>query len=91
MDGLSTRLNLNKRGINTKAKCPLCEKALESTGHALLYCDRLWNVWWNWQAYPINLLAENKNFVDVAMQILNASTHHDLETFFATAWSIWYN
>ena len=44
---LPTRLNLNKRGINTEAKCPLCEKALESTSHALLFCDRLWDVWWN--------------------------------------------
>ena len=88
---LPTRLNLNKRGINTEAKCPLCEKALESTSHALLFCDRLWDVWWNWHACPISLLAENKNFVDAALQILDAGTHHDLETLFATAWSIWYN
>nr|POE46443.1 hypothetical protein CFP56_41690 [Quercus suber] len=36
-------------------------------------------------------IIEQKTFVDVALQILDAGTHHDLETLFATAWSIWYN
>ena len=89
MEGLPTRLNLHKRGINTEVKCPLCEKVVESTSHALLYCDRIWDVWWYWHDCPISLLAENKTFVDVALQILNKGTHHNLDTFFATAWCIW--
>ena len=41
MDGLPIRLNLAKCGLNIEAKCPLCEKALESTSYALIYCDKL--------------------------------------------------
>ena len=50
MDGLPTRLDLAKRGLNIEAKCPLYEKALESTSHALIYYDKLGDVWWNWQS-----------------------------------------
>ena len=91
MDGLRTRLNLAKRGLNVEAKCPLYEKAIESTNHALIYCDKLCEVWWNWQACPINLLAENICLVDLALKILDAGTPLDLETLFATTWSIWFN
>ena len=91
MDGLRTRLNLAKRGLNVEAKCPLCEKAIESTSHALIYCDKLYEVWWNRQACPINLLAENICLVDLALKILDAGTPLDLETLFATTWSIWFN
>lgn len=91
MEWLPTRLNLGRRGMNIETKCPLYERELESTIHALLYCNKLWDVWWSWHTCPINILAGNKNFVDVAILILNAGTPHDLETFFATAWSIWYN
>ena len=50
MDWLPTRLNLAKHGLNIEAKCPLYEKALESTSHALIYYDKLGDVWWNWQS-----------------------------------------
>ncbi|KAK9993278.1 hypothetical protein SO802_022981 [Lithocarpus litseifolius] len=91
MEGLPTKLNLGRRGVNIETKCPLCEKELESTSHALLYCTKLWDVWWSWTTCPINLLAENKEFVEVALLIMYAGTPKDLETLFATAWSIWYN
>ena len=91
MDGLPTRLNLAKRGLNIEAKCPLCEKALESTSHALIQCDKLGDVWWNWHTCPVNLLGRNINLVDLALEILEAGTPQDLEIFFATAWSIWLN
>ena len=35
MNGLPTCLNMEKRGIEVDAKCPLCEKAVESTKHAV--------------------------------------------------------
>ena len=91
MDGLRTRLNLAKRGLNVEAKCPLYEKAIESTSHALIYCDKLYKVWWNWQACPINLLAENICLVNLALKILDVGTSLDLETLFTTTWSIWFN
>ena len=91
MDGLPTRLHLAKCGLNIEAKCPLCEKALESTSYALIYCDKLSDVWWSWQTCLVNLLMGNINFMDLALKILDAGTPQDLETLFAIAWSIWYN
>ena len=74
IDGLPTRLNLAKRGLNVGAGCPLCEKAVESSSHALIYCNKLCEVWWNWQDCPINLLAVNRCYVDLALEILDAGS-----------------
>ena len=91
MNGLLTRMNMVTRGIDVDATCPICGKEGESTKHALLYCKKICDVWWFWQSCPINLLAETNDVVDVALRIMEARTCHDLEIFFVTAWSIWYN
>ena len=91
IEGLPTRLNLVKRGINVGADCPLCGKCVESTSHVLIFCNKISEVWWNWQNCPINLLAVNLSFVDLALEILDAGCPNDLETFFVTAWAVWYN
>ena len=91
MEGLPTQLNRGRRGMNIETKCPICEREFESTSHALLYCTILWDVCWSWNTCPIQLLAENKDFMDVAMLTMNAGTPQDLEILFATVWSIWYN
>ena len=82
VNGLPTHLNMERRGIEVDAKCPLCEKAIESTEHALLYYGKICDVWWNWQSCPINMLVGTHDIVDVALQILESSTSHDLETLF---------
>ena len=91
LDRLPTRLNLAKRGVRVEAECPLCEKAMESTSHALIYCDELCEVWWNWQDCPINLLVGNMCLVDLALKILDAGSPRDLETLFATTRAICFN
>ena len=91
INGLPTHVNLRNRGIGIDALYPLCGKAPKSTQHALIFCEKIWELWWHWQACPISLLVENHAFIDVAMQILEKGTSHDLELFFVTAWSIWYN
>ena len=73
------------------ADCPLCGKCVESTSHALIFCKKISEVWWNWQNCPINLLAVNLSFVDLALEILDAGCPNDLETLFVTAWAVWYN
>ena len=88
LDGLPTRLNLAKQGVMVKAECPLCEKAMESTSHALFYCDKLCEVWWNWHDCPINLLARNMCLMDLALKNLDARAPSNLETLFATTWAI---
>ena len=84
INGLPTCVNLRNRGIRNDALCFLCKKAPESTQHALILCEKVWEVWWHWQACPISLLVENHAFIDVAMQILEKGTSHDLELFFVT-------
>ena len=91
VNGLPTRMNMVTRGIDVDASCPLCGKEGESTKHAILYCKKICDVWWFWQSCPINLLAETNDVVNVALRIMEAGTCHDLEIFFVTAWSIWYN
>ena len=39
VNGLPTMQNLNHRGIHCSSFCPLCDKAIETTTHALLHCD----------------------------------------------------
>lgn len=58
----SDSVKLGKKRDQHDAMCPLCKKALEITAHALLRCDKVWEVWWNWQTCPINLLPENYDF-----------------------------
>ena len=91
IDGLPTRLNLVRKGLNVGADSPLCGKVAESTSHALIFCNKISEVWWNWRSCPINLLAVNKSFVDLALEILDAGSPVDLETLFVTAWAVWYN
>ena len=92
MNGLPTLLNLGKREVSIDALCPLCGKDFESTTHALIRCSKNWEVWWNWQTCPINLGDGNLDILDAALRILEAGgTPQDLETFFVTAWLIWYN
>ena len=91
MDGLPTRLNLARRGLNNETTCPQCKTALESTSHALIHCEKLGDVWWSWHSCPVNLLGRDINLVDIALEILEAGSPQDLEIFIATAWSIWLN
>ena len=91
LDGLPTKLNLAKRGVMVEAACPLCLKASEITSHVLFYCDKIWEVWWNWHDCPITLLEGNLCLVDVALKILDAGSPGDLEILFTTAWAIWFN
>jgi len=91
MNGLLTMLNLGRRGVNIDGLCPLCGKEMQSTIYALLLCGKVKEVWWNWQTCPVNIMAENHDLVKVALHILQAGTPKDLEVFFITASSIWYN
>ena len=91
MNGLPTRLNLEKKGIRIDGSCPLCEKSLESIKHALIHCSKAQEVWWNWQTCPINLGVKRLDITDIALGIMENGTSLDLEIFFATTWSIWHN
>ena len=39
MNGLSTRLNLSRRGVNIKPMCPIYDQEMETTTHALIQCE----------------------------------------------------
>ena len=84
-------LNLNHRGIHCSSFCPICDKTLESTTHALLHCDHTKLTWAPWYNCPVEVSSTPRDFVDVALDFIEKGSPLDLELFFAVAWSIWWN
>ena len=84
-------LNLSHRGIHCSSFCPICDKALESTAHALLLCDHAKLTWAKWHNCPVDVTSSPRDLVDVALKFIVKGSPHDLELFFAVAWSIWWN
>ena len=84
-------LNLNHRGIHCSSFCPICDKALESTAHALLHCDHTKLTWAPWHNCPVEVSSSPRDFVDVALDFIEKGSPLDLELFFVVAWSIWWN
>ena len=91
MNGLLTKLNLNKRGVNINPKCLICEKETETIIRTFLQCDLAKQVSSKWEGCLINLIVSHFDFTDIAMQFLNIRAANELETFFVTSWAIWYN
>ena len=89
--GLPIAENLKKRGINTSELCPCCEKEPESITHSLLRCEIAKKVWNCWRECPMDIPSSQWDIFDVALEILAQGIAMDLETYFVTAWSIWYN
>lgn len=91
MNGLPTRLNLSRRGVNISLKCPICDQELETTTYALIQCDLEKQVWDRWEWSPMNMRESQLDTTDVALKNLNDGAAQDLETFFATSWAIQYS
>ena len=91
VNGLSTRLNLCRRGVNINPLCPMCEQEPESISHTLLHCNFAKQVWDKWEGCPINMKVRQGDFTDFALQTLNTGATQDLEILLVTSWSIWYN
>ena len=91
VNGLPTMLNLSHRGVHCSSFCPICDKALESTAHALLLCDHAKLTWVKWHNCPVDVTSSPRDLVDVAFEFIMKGSPHDLELFFAMAWSIWWN
>ena len=83
--------NLNHRGIHYSSFYPLCDKAKETTAHALLHYDHAKLTLVYWHNYPINLTPYTRELVDIALDIAEKDSSFALELFFAVAWSIWWN
>ena len=91
VNGLPTMQNLNHRGIHCSSFYPLCDKAIETTAHALLHCDHAKMTWAFWHNCPVDLFSPYCDLVDVALDFIVKGSPNDLELFFAVAWSIWWN
>ena len=55
MNGLPTKLNLCKRGVNISPLCPICDQEVESIAHVLFQCDLALQVWNRWEGCPMNM------------------------------------
>ncbi|KAK9986499.1 hypothetical protein SO802_031450 [Lithocarpus litseifolius] len=83
--------NLSHKGIHCSGFCPLRDKAIKTTAHALLHCDHAKMTWAFWHNCPIDFSSPNCDLVDIALDIIAKGSPNDLELFFAVAWSIWWN
>ncbi|XP_050249054.1 uncharacterized protein LOC126696338 [Quercus robur] len=91
VNGLPTMKNLNHRGVHCSSFYPLCDKAIETTAHALLHCDHAKMTWAFWYNCPVDLSSSYGDLVDIALDFIAKGSPNDLELFFAVAWSIWWN
>ncbi|KAL0000430.1 hypothetical protein SO802_014211 [Lithocarpus litseifolius] len=91
VNGLPTTFKLSHRGIHGSSFCPLFDKAIESTAHALLLCDHTKLTWVHWHYCPVEVTSSSRELVDIALDIIEKGSPNDLELFFAVAWSIWWN
>nr|POF02769.1 hypothetical protein CFP56_25128 [Quercus suber] len=89
MNALPTMQNLKLRGVNTTGFCPLCDKVLETLPHALLHCKRAKQTWACWQNCLVDVSLESQDILDIALNLLDKGTAHDLELFFIVAWTVW--
>lgn len=83
--------SLNHRGIHYSSVCPLYDKAIETTAHALFHCDHAKLTWASWHNCLMDLTSLTREPVDIALDLIEKGSSHDLELFFAIAWSIWWN
>ena len=91
VNGLPTMENLSHRGIACSRFCPIYDKAIETTAHALFHCDHAKLTWALWSGCPIDLSRPICDPVDIILDIIKRGTMHDMGIFFATTWSIWWN
>ena len=91
VNGLPTMENLSHRGIACSRFCPIYDKAIETTRHALFHCDHAKLTWALWSDCPIDLSRPICDPVDIVLDIIKRGTMHDMGIFFATTWSIWWN
>ena len=69
----------------------VCDQCPENTLHALIHCDTPKEVWSNWLNCPVDQETNSGDYFDLALQFITNGTTQDLETFFITAWPVWYN
>ena len=84
VNGLPTIENFSHRGIAYSHFCPICDKAIETTAHALFHCDHAKLTWALWSDCPIDLSRPICDLVDIVLDIIKRGTLHDMEIFFAT-------
>ncbi|KAK9983991.1 hypothetical protein SO802_033516 [Lithocarpus litseifolius] len=91
VNSLPTMENLSHRGIACSSFCPIYDKAIETTAHDIFHCDHAKLTWALWSDCLVDLSHPIRDPVDIVLGIMVRGTSHDMEIFFATAWSIWWN
>ena len=71
--------------------CPVCGLEAKSIYHALFKCGGLKEIWDLWKECPIVIGAENMDFSDLALKLLDVGTPKDMELLVVVVWAIWYS
>ena len=82
VNGLPSMKNLNHRGVHCSSFCPLYDKAIETTTHALLHCDHAKMTWAFWNNCPVDLSSSFSDLVDIALDFIVKGSPNDLDFFF---------
>ena len=77
--------------MNTDGMCPVCGLEAESIYHALFKCIGVKEIWDMWKECPIVIGAENMDFSNLALKLLDVGTPRDIELLVVVAWAIWYS
>lgn len=86
-DILPTRMNLQRKGINTVLECPLCHCYQETTDHLFLHCILSKLVWF---ASPLGLRIHDTSNIEFWLEkVLNDGNSLGTQLFCVTLWKIW--
>ena len=75
----------------TYQKKNILDPTNRTSAHALFHCDHAKLKWAHWPNCPVKLSHPTREPVDIVLEIIEKGSSHDLELFFAVAWSIWWN
>ena len=82
LNALPTMVNLKKRGIGENGLCPCCGSELKAISHSLIRHEVAKKVWDCWDICVVEDGQEWYDVLDIALQILDKRSTHELEMFF---------
>lgn len=87
---LPTKANLKHRGVIEDATCILCNRAAETTAHALWHCPAAQDVWSSSVCSLQKSVCNEEGFLEILEFLSNRCNSKDLGIFACTARAIWY-
>lgn len=65
MNGFPTMYNFHCKCLSLFGFCALCDKCMETTTHAFIYCAHARKTWALWQDCPLDITAAELDILDI--------------------------